>query len=252
MTEKAVKAPKNKNKQAKLKIKQKKVQSDSDISDVDGNAPKIDEKQLKQISTEVTDLLASLKKEHGIEDEPVVATSKGKEKPTEKGKKNKKDAKNVQDAAPVVAKKAKQNGQQPVAKKLPVKQEAPKANENKKQKPAKPNNEGSKKQTKPNAVVAEPQAKLAKKKKNKNQKRAADNVDVKTEPTDEPPAKKVKPNATQNQTKKQKQKKNKGEAKPAAKKDPIVKIEKTEDGVKSEETEEEAVKKGLYDKFITH
>lgn len=250
MTEKSVKVPKNKNKQSQLKMKQKKVQSDSDISDVEGNASKIDEKQLKQISTEVTDLLASLKKEHGIEDEPIVATSKGKEKPTEKVKKNKKDTKNVQNASPVVARKTKQNGQQ-VGKKLPIKQEIPKANENKKKKPAKGKIEGAKKEKIPNAVAAQPQEKLVKKKKNKNQKRAAENVDVKAETTDELPAKKIKQNATQNQTKKQKQKENKVEAEPAGKKEPNVKNEKSEEGEKTEETNQEAVKKGLYDEIIT-
>lgn len=248
MTEKTVKIPKNKNKQLKLKNKQKKIESDSDNSDSDvkGNAPKIDKKQLKQISTEVTDLLASLKKEHGIEDEPVVAAPKGKDKPSEKGNKNKKDAKNVQTIVPVAAKKVK--GQQ-AEKKLPIKQEKLKANENKKQKPVK-GNVVAKKETKPN-VVTQPQE--TKKKVKKNQKRATEIVDVKTESTDEPPVKKIKQNPAQNQSKKQKQKKNKGETKPVIKKEPEVKEEETEDAEDAEdvkETEEEAVKKGKHGNVI--
>lgn len=250
MTEKAVEIQKNKNKQPKLKNKQKKIESDSDISDSDakGNAPKIDKKQLKLISTEVTDLLASLKKEHGIEDEPVIAAPKGKDKPSEKGNKNKKDAKNVQTIVPVATKKAK--GQQ-AEKKLTIKQEKLKANENKKQKPVK-GNVGANKETKPNVVI---QPQDTKKKAKKNKKRATETVDVKTESTDEPPVKKIKQNPAQNQPKKQKQKQNKGETKPAVKKEPKVKEEETEDAEDVddvEETEAEAVKKGLHEnvKFL--
>lgn len=234
-----VKIPKNKNKQPK----QKKVESDSDISDSEapGNAPKIDKKQLKQISTEVTDLLASLKKEHGIEDETVVVAPKGKDK----SNKNKKEAKNAKIVAPAAVKKAK--GQQAEKKQL-IKQEKSLENENKKQKPFK-GSDGVKQEAKP-IVAVQPQQNSPKKKKNKNQKRTAENAVVKTEPSEEPPTKKVKQNAAQNQTKKQKQKKNKGDAKPVIKIEPKEEAEESEDAEEeSTETEDVAVKKGSYKIF---
>lgn len=80
MTEKSIKNRKNKNNHLKLKKsnvqqqppqQQKVFESDSDISELDDGIapPKMDHRALNQISSEVTDLLATLKKEHGIDDD---------------------------------------------------------------------------------------------------------------------------------------------------------------------------------------
>lgn len=78
MTEKSIKNQKNKNKHLKIKKtnvqqQQKVFESDSDISEPDNVAGKLPSKMghqaLNKISSEVTDLLASLKKEHGIDDD---------------------------------------------------------------------------------------------------------------------------------------------------------------------------------------
>lgn len=117
MTEKSMKNLKNKNKHLKLKKpnvqppqqkqpSSKVFESDSDISSEadDGKIhPKIDQRALNKISSEVTDLLASLKKEHGINDDdgnddnddestvPLAKTSPTKKdkKPLDKTNKNK-------------------------------------------------------------------------------------------------------------------------------------------------------------------
>ncbi|XP_031619661.1 RNA-binding protein 34 [Contarinia nasturtii] len=219
MTEKTLKVSKNKNKQIKLKKQQKQIEPDSDISDSEtlGNAPKIDKKELKLISTEVTDLLASLKKEHGIEDETIAVASKVNE--------NKKEGKNTAKAAKAAAaakKVAKAVAQQP-EKKLPVQkqqqqQQKGKANENKKQKQVKPNNVG----VKTEAKVNQAQENSPKKNKNKNKKRAATNVEVKSEPTDEPQPKKAKQNPTPKQPGNKKQKQKQEATKPIVKKEEEV------------------------------
>lgn len=195
MTGKKVKTLKNNNKHLKLKnvnAKPKPVESDSDISEPDASkqAPKIDQKALKQISSEVTDLLASLKSQHGIEDKPVVAIPTKKNKQLEKGK-NKNEKKNPPTTAP--AKKIKLDKQ-------PEKNVAAQSDKvkPKKQKQTKVD-DGAKKQPNPNAKL-QPQLQnnAAKKNKKKNKKRAANDADVKEEATDvKPPAKKVKPNPKQ-------------------------------------------------------
>lgn len=242
MTEKTAKIVKNKNKALKLKKPQQQlIESGSDISDSEptGNAPKIDKKQLKQISTEVTDLLASLKREHGIDD--------GTTTEAPKGKKNKKEVKNAAKELPVAVKQPKE-AKQPKDVKQP-----------KEAKKAKAKNEVSSKKN-VTFKVENPKAKLIKKeplsvdndvpgqgvtleapknKKNKNKKRAAE---VKSEPVDGPPAKVLKA-----QKQKPEKKKATGEKAPNAKvKAEKIKAENGNEADEANETdgEEDTVKKG--------
>lgn len=218
MTEKAIKSLKMKNKPLKFKnpkvpkVAKKVAESDSDISepDVSGKPQKMDKKALKLISTEVTDLLASLKKEHGMEDDSEIQLPVKKEKKLEKTNKIKVDLKNVKKEKP--------------EKKLQV----PKVkNENKVPKLVKIE-KGIKKEDGTSGALPpqnKPQDNSPNKKNKKNKKRAA--VDAEAN-NDEPQVKKVKENPNKNQKQK---------VKPAAKKD-VVADEDTEDNLENAKSAE--------------
>lgn len=208
MTEKTLKKFKNKNKTKNLKLKnpivpKESIEVDSDISESEttGKAPKIDKKALKQISSEVTDLLASLKKEHGIVDASGDEAQGKKDKADEKVNKTKKDIKNVQNPAADGGNKKAKLGQKP-EKKLPAQQNKGKEKGNKKQQLNK--NAANTKNQEADAIVvtAEPQDDSPTKKKKKNKKRAANDATVSKESNDGPATKKVKPNQNQNQNQK--------------------------------------------------
>lgn len=203
MTEKPLKKFKNKNQNKNLKtkvapVKKNVAELDSDISDseVSGKAPKIDKKALKKISSEVTDLLASLKKEHGIENESDEVVQEKPDKSAKKANKAKKNAKTVDEPNSAGGNKKAKLGQQP-EKKLPVQPNKGQEKGNKKQKLVK--NEANQTKEATASVAVAPQENSPAKKKKKNKKRAANEVNVNNAAKEAPATKKVKPNQNQNQ-----------------------------------------------------
>lgn len=230
-----MKSLKMKNKPLKFKnpkVPKKAVGSDSDISepDVSEKMPKMDKKALKQISTEVTDLLASLKKEHGMDDDPKLKVAVKKEKKSEKINKIQ-IKKEEEDVNTVDIKKVKKEKKSPQNSK----------NENKTKNLVKIEKgiKIEKDVAKSSNTVEESSPK--KKKNKKNNKRTA--VDAVAN-DDEPQVKKIKENPNKNQKQKQKQKPN--ERKPAAKKVSATEEKEVNDEATEENAEETEIKNGEY------
>lgn len=200
MTEKTIKSKKNKTKHLKIKRggdqEKATLEFDSDISEpeLSEKPKKFDKKDLKEISDEVSGLLASLKRDHGIDSDVIDPPPNKKQKKLEMANKKNKN-KNEAAGKHVIATNSDES-------KPAQENEKSKQKQNQKKKVAKPNaNAGL--ATKLNGEQAEDD--LTKKKKKKNKKRAATAED---DNDDELPAKKVHKNPNE----KQKQKKKKPNA----------------------------------------